>query len=217
MRGTGERVVIVSTHLDDAVMSCWSLLDGAANVTVVTVFTGGPEPGFLGDWDSDSGAPDSATRMQQRRAEDVAALALAGCSYAHVGLLEVEYGGGTCPPGVLDEHLAAADVVYAPAGIGVRHVNREHGRVRDAVLGLRRDARLYADQPYAAFRPDTALPAGLADGRVREVVELGREQRERKAQAIRCYAGELVKLERPESFGPFARPEHLDYEVFWER
>jgi LmbE family N-acetylglucosaminyl deacetylase len=206
-----ERVVVVSTHLDDAVMSCWSRLDGSSNVTVVTVFTGGPEPGFLGEWDSDSGAPDSATRMQQRRAEDAAALALAGCPYVHVGLLEIEYGGGVCPPEAIAEHLAVADVVYAPAAIGLRHVNKEHGRVRDTVLSLRPDARLYADQPYCGFSADTEL----VSDRTREVVALSAQQRERKSRAIHCYAGELPKLERPESFGPFARPEQLEYEVFW--
>ena len=30
--------VVVSPHLDDAVMSCWSVLEGAPQVTVVTVF-----------------------------------------------------------------------------------------------------------------------------------------------------------------------------------
>ena len=215
MGSTAERIVVVSTHLDDAVMSCWSLLDDASNVTVVTVFTGSPEPGFLGAWDSDSGAPDSATRMQERRAEDVAALAVAGCPYVHVGLLEVEYGGGSCPPGVLDAHLSNADVVYAPAGIGLRHVNNEHGRVRDAVLTLRPDARLYADQPYCDFRDDTELTTELAAGRQRDVRALSAEQRARQLRAIHCYRGELTKLERPESFGPFARPERLAYEVFW--
>jgi LmbE family N-acetylglucosaminyl deacetylase len=207
--------LVVSTHLDDAVMSCWTLVDGAADVTVVTVFTGGPESGFLGAWDSDSGAPDSATRMEQRRAEDRAALTLAGCACVHLGLLEVEYGGGECPPKAIAHVLADAAVVYAPAGIGLRHVNTEHTRVRDAVLSLRPDAVLYADQPYCGFLPDTRAPEGLATGRTSEVVALTVEQRERKSRAIRCYAGELTKLERPESFGPFADPGNLGYEVFW--
>jgi LmbE family N-acetylglucosaminyl deacetylase len=209
--------IVVSTHLDDAVMSCWSLIDGATDVTVVTVFTGGPEPGFLGAWDSDSGAPDSATRMEQRRAEDRAALTIAGCRYVHVGLLEIEYGGGECPPDAIADVLVNASVVYAPAGIGLRHVNKEHGRVRDAVLSLRPDAVLYADQPYCAFRPETELPPSLAAGRVVDIATLTPEQRGRKARAIACYAGELSKLERPESFGPFADPGNLGHEVFWRR
>jgi LmbE family N-acetylglucosaminyl deacetylase len=207
--------IVVSTHLDDAVMSCWSVIDGATDVTVVTVFTGGPEPGFLGGWDADSGAPDSATRMEQRRAEDRAALALAGCPYVHLGLLEVEYGGGECPPEAISDVLAEAAVVYAPAGIGVRHVNKEHGRVRDTVLSLRPDAVLYADQPYCGFQATAELPASLAAGRVADAVALSAEQRERKARAIACYAGELPKLERAESFGPFADPGNLAHEVFW--
>jgi LmbE family N-acetylglucosaminyl deacetylase len=207
--------IVVSTHLDDAVMSCWSLIDGAADMTVATVFTGGPEPGFLGDWDSGSGAPDSATRMEQRRAEDRAALGLAGCAYVHVGLLEIEYGGGECPPAAIAELIGEAEVVYAPAGIGLRHVNKEHGRVRDAVLSLRPDAVLYADQPYCGFIANTRLPEQLAARRTVEVSALTLEQRERKARAVRCYAGELPKLERPESFGTFSDPGNLVHEVFW--
>jgi hypothetical protein len=45
------RTVVVWTHLDDAVLSCWSVIDGPGDVTVVTVFTGGPEPGSLTEWD----------------------------------------------------------------------------------------------------------------------------------------------------------------------
>jgi hypothetical protein len=211
------KAVVVSTHLDDAVMSCWSLIDGAPDVSVVTVFTGGPEPGFLGAWDSDSGAPDSATRMEERRAEDRSALALAGCAFVHLGVLEVEYGGGECRPEAIAHLLADAPVVYAPAGIGLRHVNEEHGRVRDTVLSLRPDAVLYADQPCCGFRSDTQLPAALATGRVAAVVALTAEQRQRKSRAIGCYAAELPKLERPESFGPFADPGNLEHEVFWRR
>jgi hypothetical protein len=48
---------------------------------------------------------------------------------------------------------------------------------------------------------------------------LSSDQRERKAEAIRCYAGELPKLERGigdwQGFGPLAAPEHLEFELFW--
>src|SRR5205807_10094736 len=82
------RTVVVSTHLDDAVLSCWSVLDAPGDVVVVTVFTGGPPPGTLTEWDRDSGAADSAERMIQRVEEDRAALRVAGREPVHVGLLE---------------------------------------------------------------------------------------------------------------------------------
>jgi hypothetical protein len=202
-------VVVVSTHLDDAVLSAWSVLS-AQRARVVTVFTGGPPPGTLTAWDADSGAPDSATRVEQRRAEDAAALALVGCDFAHLGLREGQYGEGRCPPEAVAPAIEAADVVYAPAGIGEPHANREHIVVRDAVLAVRPDAWLYADQPYCRFSPATELPGSP---RQRELVTLTGEQRAGKAEAIRCYAGELWKLER--DFGAFARPARLAYEVLW--
>ena len=68
-------VAILSPHLDDAVLSCWSLLDSDDDVAVVTVFTGAPEPGFVSTWDADAGV-DSATRMAQRIEENRKALGL---------------------------------------------------------------------------------------------------------------------------------------------
>jgi len=204
--------VVISTHLDDAVLSCWSVLEADADVTVVTVFTGGPEPGFVSSWDADTGV-DSRTRMEQRRAENRAALTVAGLTPVDLGFLEVLYGGGVVTAGELQAHVADADAVYAPAGIGLEHVNEEHGIVRDAVLAVRPDARLYADQPYCQFRADSELPSALADGRSPVPVRLTPEQRRRKIEALGCYSGELPKLER--AFTPFLSQSRLEYELFW--
>jgi hypothetical protein len=45
------------------------------------------------------------------------------------------------------------------------------------------------------------------------VVTLTPEQRSRKIEALRCYAGEIPKLER--AFTPFLLPERLAHELFW--
>ena len=110
-------IVVVSPHLDDAVLSCWSLIDSFEDVAVVTVFTAAPPPGFVSDWDRDTGV-DSATRMAQRTAENRAALAVAGREPVDVGLLECEYpGGGIVPREAIRPFVAEAQTVYVPAGI----------------------------------------------------------------------------------------------------
>jgi LmbE family N-acetylglucosaminyl deacetylase len=205
-------LVVVSTHFDDAVMSCWSLIDSGDDVTVLTVFTGGPEPGVLTAWDADSGV-DSSTRMQQRREENRAALALAGRKPVDLGCLEGMYGGEGVDPDKLRPHLTGTDVVYIPAGVGVEHVNKEHVLVRDACLAVRGDCRLYADQPYCLFRDDTELPPELATGRDRLIAVLPADQRARKVEAIACYSGEVSKLEA--AYGPLTEPDRLRHEVFW--
>jgi LmbE family N-acetylglucosaminyl deacetylase len=197
-------VVIVSPHFDDAVLSCWSVIEGDDDVSVVTVFTGGPEPGFISEWDRDTGV-DSATRMVQRAEENRAALALAGREPTDLGFLEIQYESGEVDAAALEPYLRAADVVYLPAGVGVEHVNAEHIVVRDACLAIRDDVWLYADQPYSLFRSDTRIDA--------RVVELTPDQRVRKARAIACYAGEIAKLEA--AFGSITDEGRLGFEVFW--
>ena len=112
-------IVVVSTHLDDAVLSCWSIVAGDADVTVVTVFTGSPEdPNLVTDWDRDTGLT-SKERMAARIDENRAALAVAGRSPIDLGFLESQYGGRSIDAGVLAERLRDAELVYLPAGTGV--------------------------------------------------------------------------------------------------
>lgn len=210
-------IVVVSTHLDDAVLSCWSIVAGDADVTVVTVFTGSPEdPNLVTDWDRDTGLT-SKERMAARIDENRAALAVAGRSPIDLGFLESQYGGRSIDAGVLAERLRDAELVYLPAGTGVPggRVHPEHVLVRDACLELRPDARLYADQPYCLFRPGLEPPAPLRD-RYSEAdnILLTLPQRERKAEAITLYAGEVPKLDR--AFGiRLTDPEVLVRETFW--
>jgi LmbE family N-acetylglucosaminyl deacetylase len=206
-------IVVVSAHLDDAVFSCWSVIAGSDDVRVVTVFTAVPPPGKLFKWDRDTDAPDSATRMRERLDEDRAALAVAGRTPVHLGLLEPYYGGGRVWPDDLRPQLEQAALVYAPAAVGLKRIHPDHGDVRDAVLAVRPDAVLYADQPYCGFRPDIRPPAELGNGYAAELVSLSPEERTRKARAVNCYAGELAKLES--MYGAFAEPEHLKLELYW--
>jgi hypothetical protein len=117
------------------------------------------------------------------------------------------------------ECLRDAELVYLPAGIGVPwgRVHGDHVFVRDACLEIRPDARLYADQPYCMFGPGLQLPGGLRD-RYSEAddILLAAPQRERKAEAIAAYQGEVPKLD--DAYGiRLTDPEILVRETFWHR
>lgn len=210
--------MVVSTHFDDAVLSCWSLVDSDADVEVVTVYTAGPgDPTVISRWDADTSVT-SQVRMQQRAEENRAALALAGRGATNLGCLEGQYGDGSVDEDILAGAIRDAEVVYLPAAIATHeeHVNKEHVRVRDAGLRIRPDAWLYADQPYNHFRAALSLPAALRDrfGDAEELV-LSPTQRERKAKALACYAGELQKLTN--GFGlELTDPAVLTRETFWQ-
>lgn len=205
--------VVVSTHLDDAVLSCYHAL--GPQTTVVTVLAGVPPPGAPGWWDRDNGVTDSPARVRERLEEDREALALSGSPVVHLDLLDSQYA--ELPPSSeiaarLAPILASAARVLAPAGIR----NVDHKAVRDAVLLLRPDAVLYADLPYA-LHPDYggfALPPEIA-GREAEQVEVrltGAELAEKLA-AVRCYRTQLDQLIG--LFGEFLDEAGLGREVLW--
>jgi hypothetical protein len=211
--------VVLSTHFDDAVLSCYSAF-GAATV-VVTVLGGVPPRGVLGDWDAGGGATDSHERIRERREEDARALSLSGSQFVHLDFPEGQQWGqaGIAVP-TLDEleaglrpHLDTADSVFAPAGIW----NDEHKLIRDAALRVRPDATLYADLPYA-LHPATGgfeLPSEVpGEGRQRREVQLAAETAAAKVEACLCYETQLRQLR--DIFGSFLNPEMLGREVFWD-
>jgi len=232
--------IIVSPHLDDAVLSCWHLLSGKGQVGVVNVFTGLPSAnGVLPYWDLMTGATNSRARVKERLAEDKAALALAGREAHNLDLLDEQYRATALPVEPFTERVAAAlagaAAIYAPAAIDPTIV--DHVLVRDAALRVARETgiaiSLYADLPHAlrfgwpAFvvgkekRVDPApfwerslRDAGAAAARATpEVHRLSRAQRQSKLEAVIAYRSQFAALDV--IFGGITRADNLGYEVTW--
>jgi LmbE family N-acetylglucosaminyl deacetylase len=98
--GTGAGVLVVSPHLDDAVLSCGALLAQLADrhrITVATVFTAAaPRP-----WSLPArrqlrtlGGPDAEDFFAQRRAEDRDVLAGIGAAAVHLGFRDALFRRG---------------------------------------------------------------------------------------------------------------------------
>jgi LmbE family N-acetylglucosaminyl deacetylase len=93
----GVPLVVLSPHLDDAVLSCGALLIHAVKrtpVTVATLFTeGGPPPYTLSArrYLHQVGARDAESLYRERRAEDRAVLESMGVTWAHAGLTEAQH------------------------------------------------------------------------------------------------------------------------------
>jgi LmbE family N-acetylglucosaminyl deacetylase len=231
-------VAILSPHLDDAVLSCWSVLTGPQRVLVVNVFTGAPAAGSGARWwDRMTGAGDSAERMRERIEEDRAALALADRKAVNMGLLELQYREGAPAPdllAVLPEAVGNNSAVYAPAAMSD---HADHALVRDAALALHgrgNPVTLYADLPHAIAR---GWPSWVADGAAVAEVDSPWEEALRRAgidgaagaarvcvldadslsgkvEALRAYVTQFAALDAL-AFRPLLDPETLRYEVFW--
>jgi LmbE family N-acetylglucosaminyl deacetylase len=224
--------VVLSPHLDDAVLSCWSVLTERESAIVVNVFAGVPPGGTdLRWWDRLTGAVDSPARMRERLAEDVAALALSGRKATNLDALDRQYRDAGAAPPLVDLLLAELPdraALYAPAGFGG---HPDHLLVRDAALELARRGHpvtLYADLPHAIPRgwPSwvrrDGVPSPEVDDEWREqmdgadpvVRELDREVHAAKVQAVMSYRSQVAALDAM-AFRPLLHPWTLRYEVFW--
>jgi LmbE family N-acetylglucosaminyl deacetylase len=209
---------VISTHLDDAVLSAYSVL--ASETRVVTVLAAIPSPGRVALWDAAGGATDSHQRVLERRQEDHTALAVCGAEAVHLDFADEQYVAAQMLPAPASEEVQAtltrfvsdASEVYVPAGIG----NAEHAFVRDAVLGVRPDATLYADLPYAlrpahgGFNPPRELDAS---SRFSVDVSLDARAVDSKLESVRAYASQLPQLVK--DFGDFLNMDGLGRERFW--
>ena len=92
--GAGVPLLVLSAHLDDAVLSCGALMLHATahtEVSVLTLFTEGRPPPYTLSarrYLHQVGAQDAETLYVQRRAEDRAVLARLGAVCVHAGLTE---------------------------------------------------------------------------------------------------------------------------------
>ena len=160
VQGELDRVVIVSPHLDDAVLGCGHFMAAHPGVTVVTVFAGNPPayPDPMRKWDVQGHFQPGDDVMEVRRAEDRAALAILDATPVHLDNVEFSYNPGDRPTPApeLAETLAPAlatlrpTLVLAPFGLA----NPDHDMTHRAAM-LAREALgadvglwLYEDNGY---------------------------------------------------------------------
>lgn len=234
--------VILSPHLDDAVLSCWHVLTQPGRVIVINVFAGVPAglaaPAW---WDAYTGATDSGERVRERIEEDRRALAVAGREPVNLGLLDEQYRHQAQQLEELTRLIASwlppDALIYAPAALG-NHA--DHLLVRAAALELRAagfDVSLYADLPHATVHgwpawvagsraPATKDLAAAVWSRVLATTGLPAEEltpsvhllapvaHARKLAAVRMYGTQVAALEELAD-RPLSDRELLGYEVAW--
>jgi LmbE family N-acetylglucosaminyl deacetylase len=98
-----SHLIVLSPHLDDAVLSCGALMNHARKgtpVTVVTFFTEGGAPPYTYQarrYLHQTRDRNAGSLFLARRTEDQAVLEGAGISYVHVGLTEILFRRRTRP------------------------------------------------------------------------------------------------------------------------
>jgi LmbE family N-acetylglucosaminyl deacetylase len=203
------RVVVVSPHLDDAVLSLGAAIAAAvrrgSSVKVLTVFCGDPfSQTSAGPWDRDSGFASEGESSRARREEDRAACATLGASIQWLNFADEQYDRHGGEAEIIPQVLAAtrgADEVLIP---GWPLSNPDHGWLTQALLRKRIECGrlgLYVEQPYAFQLPGKAVPTISPKVQSKLKVaptwcSLASSSRDRrlKRQAVSAYRSQVTQL-----------------------
>lgn len=188
------KIVVVSTHLDDAVLSIGAAIGRAvrhgAEVTVLTVLAGDPaSTAPAGSWDVEAGFRTAGEAGAARRKEDMRACSILGVAPRWLPFPDDQYG-----PAPDEEVVAALRPELAGFGLillpGFPLVHRDHEWLNRLVLEqIQPKTRLllYAEQPYY-LRESASPPAGWQ----RAAAAL--PDRVQKVRACRAYTSQLPLL-----------------------
>ena len=176
--GQFDRLLVISPHLDDAVLSCGALLLAHPGATVATLFAASPDAYTdpLNEHDTDCGFHPGDDTMAVRRDEDVHAMQVLGATPRWLPLCQNSHAARAdpiaVPPGAVEAIAeAVADVrptcVVAPLGL----LHPDHQACHASALAARDRAGAapwlwYSDLPY------TFVPGVLA-ARFRALHKLG--------------------------------------------
>jgi LmbE family N-acetylglucosaminyl deacetylase len=210
-------VLVISPHLDDAVLGCAMLLSASEQASVLTVFAAEPPEGqALSAWDRGCGYASGVAAMRARRLEDESAMAVLGAAPHYLDFLDSQYGR---LPG--KERLAEAlvqaidgiapDVVCLP--LGLHHC--DHERVHDAGLlaWRRRPGMLWLAYEDVLYR----ARAGVLQQRLARLLRQGATaspiasaqagNAPAKRRALKAYRSQLRALGLRQGGGDPAAPE----------
>jgi LmbE family N-acetylglucosaminyl deacetylase len=202
------RLVVVSPHLDDAVLSVGATIahavESGSQVEILTVFACAPDSQAPADeWDRKSGFATEGQAAQQRRREDASACAILGVTPHWFEFGAQPYDKRAS----MEEVVAAVTAVTAGADTvlmpGFPLAHADHAALTNSLLahGLNcRNVGLYAEQPYAFDRgatpagPMEAMPAAGVGARTWQRASATRQHRDLKLRAVKQYVSQLPQL-----------------------
>ena len=223
--------IILSPHFDDAVFSCWHLINQPSS-EVITVFAGVPPDKTSTLWDKLCGQSDSVQMMQKRIEENKSALSATSNSYRNLDFLDHQYI--STKKDLLQEitdnvlSLASPDShFFVPLAMGNLWSHPDHIMVREVgVLLLSRGEKVsfYADVPYMW------IPSRLSKKYKERVIkklghffnkdfsvqvfELNKDEQNNKLLAMKKYRSQY-NMTNLVSLGTLKRKANLQREVYF--
>ena len=205
--GPPRPVVVISTHLDDAVLSCAMFLSANPGAVVVTVLAGAPEVFHDGYNSTSTGERYAPDAVKKRRDEDTSALTFLSTENVWLGFHDKDYL--TSPRAPEDQQRIRKSIkevldvrrpgsVLAPLGL----VHSDHLMVSNVCLELVNLSEcewyLYMDLPYghARSRPVLDRVETIAANMNLEALEPFSGDARIKRQAMKRYESQYSLLRR---------------------
>jgi LmbE family N-acetylglucosaminyl deacetylase len=195
-------LLVISPHLDDAVLSVGEVIAAHDDVVVATVFAGNhPSPHLLTAYDKTTGFDTSQAAMERRRGEDVRAMHVLDATPMHGDFLDQQYGVEQDRAAIhtwVKELADDADDVLVPLGIMhpdhlvVGAETREATRFHDNVW-------MYEELPYRVQYPENVAASMAVMRKDGWTMELGNpfptppdSLLHRKIAAMECYRSQIT-------------------------
>lgn len=202
-------LLVVSPHLDDAVLSVGQLLANYPTPVVLTIFAGSPAPGMAASsYDKNCGFGSPEAGMHARWSEDDRALRILGCRPARAPLIDHQYRTGDPTAAVIDIIRQTAQAIGATTILGPLGLNHpDHEIVSRAMRETAdlADLWLYEDIPSRVMTPEavhTAWEDHRAAGFDLDLGFLGDGPKDSKRAALACYRSQTWALDPDCCFVP---------------
>jgi LmbE family N-acetylglucosaminyl deacetylase len=217
-------VLVISPHLDDAVLSCAQLLKSRQDSTIVTILAG-CIPGEHGGWSGrTTGLSVAKDANAVRREEDRCAARALGARTVWIDIPAQEYGPDAFPSerlrrvqDAIDTTVAAIETRSVFVPLGVTH--RDHVLVSDAGLRALHDSSVevyvYMDMPYGQARGSQVRQRLRHIGQTFEIERLGPFVGDlpTKGEAVNAYSSQVAELQQ--GFGRHFKKVFTDPERYW--
>lgn len=192
-----NKVLFISPHLDDAILSAGRLMADRTDNVVATIFAGNPEDAenVHTPYDKNCGFGDAASAMAHRRYENDLATAMLFAEPVNLQFVDEQYNEPS-PTEHITEAIEALiesgnyDYVLGPLGLG----HPDHIQVSDALRAVETDLPifLWEDLPLRVVEPD------LVPKRLEQIglsysykTDLPAGDIARKIRSLSCYASQI--------------------------
>lgn len=193
-----RRILLISPHFDDAVLSAGQLLAGRPDADVVTIYAGKPSNlGMQTTYDAKCGFENAEQAMNARTIENDEALALLKANPIDLTICDTQYGYPRNEDEFIANRLLAAvpkdadyEFIVAPLGLG--HPDHIQATQVAIIVAKRLKVQLYLweDLPLRVVEPERVTER-LAALKVKHRVSIGEGPIAHKIRALSCYRSQI--------------------------